>query len=216
MRRNVLSVLAASTDNLIDDILVGLIGSINLTIVFVVAVFLVSKTLVLPEMLIPAIRALTIIAAFAQIAIWGNNLISLFLTRAKEKAGPDKINSSAQRAIGFLGRLVLWTLVGALLLENLGIHLSALLAGVGIGGIALALAAQNVLGDIFCYVAIILDKPFIAGDFVIVGDMMGTIERIGIKTTRVRSLFGEQLIFSNHDLVTSRDYGITRQWLRDE
>jgi small-conductance mechanosensitive channel len=199
-----LSILSASTDNFVDDILVDLIGSVNLAIVFVVTAFFVSKTLVLSEKLVPAIRAMTIIAAFAQVAIWGNSLISLFLSRAKEKAEPDKINSSAQRAIGFLGRLVLWTLVGALLLENLGIHLSALLAGVGIGGIALALAAQNVLGDIFCYVAIILDKPFIAGDFIVVGDLMGTVERIGIKTTRIRSLFGEQLIFSNHDLVTSR------------
>lgn len=199
-----LAVLAAATDNVLDDILVDLIGGVNLFIVFVVVAFISSRALVLPESLVPIIKTLAIIAAFAQVAIWGNGLISMFLNRAQMNEGSQRINPSARRAMGYLGRLVLWTLVGALLLENLGVQLSALLAGVGIGGIALALAAQNVLGDIFCYVAIILDKPFIAGDFVIVGEMMGTIERIGIKTTRVRSLFGEQLVFSNHDLVTSR------------
>ncbi len=199
-----LGILAAATDNVLDDILVDLISSVNLVITFVVVAFVTSKALVLPESLIPIVRTLAIIAAFAQVAIWGNSLISLFLNRAQVKEGPQRINPSARRAMGYLGQLILWTFVGALLLENLGVQLSALLAGVGIGGIALALAAQNVLGDIFCYVAIILDKPFIAGDFVIVGDLMGTIERIGIKTTRVRSLFGEQLVFSNQDLVTSR------------
>ncbi len=199
-----LSVVAAATDNVVDDVVVRLISSVNLAIVFVITLALVSKMLVLPDKLVAGVRVLMIVAAFLQIAIWGNGLISLFLTRASQRTEPDRINLSAQRAIGFLGRLLLWTLVGALLLENLGIHLSALLTGVGIGGIAIALAAQNVLGDVFCYIAIILDKPFIAGDFIVVGDMMGSVERVGIKTTRIRSLSGEQLIFSNHDLVTSR------------
>ncbi len=95
-------------------------------------------------------------------------------------------------------------LVVTLLLENLGVRLSPLLAGLGIGGIAVALAAQNILGDLFCYFSIILDQPFEAGDFIIVDDVMGTVERVGLKNTRVRSLSGELIILANTDLVSSR------------
>ena len=91
-----------------------------------------------------------------------------------------------------------------LILENVGVDVTALIAGLGVGGIAVALAAQNILGDLFSSMSIVLDKPFVLGDFIIVGDMMGTVEKIGLKTTRVRSLSGEQLIFSNSDLLGSR------------
>lgn len=90
------------------------------------------------------------------------------------------------------------------LLDNMGVNVSAVVAGLGIGGIAVALAAQAVLGDLFASFSIFLDKPFQPGDFIIVGDLMGTVEQIGIKTTRVRSLSGEQLVFSNADLTSSR------------
>ena len=90
------------------------------------------------------------------------------------------------------------------LLGNLGFNISALVTGLGIGGIAVALAAQTVLGDLFAYFSIMFDRPFVLGDFLIVGDYMGTVEHIGIKTTRLRSLGGEQLIFSNKDLTDSR------------
>jgi small-conductance mechanosensitive channel len=81
---------------------------------------------------------------------------------------------------------------------------TALMAGLGVGGIAVALAIQSVLGDLFASLSIALDKPFVIGDFVIVGDFMGTVERVGLKTTRIRSLSGEQLVFSNSDLLSSR------------
>jgi small-conductance mechanosensitive channel len=90
------------------------------------------------------------------------------------------------------------------LLDNLGIKISAVVAGLGIGGVAVALAAQAVLADLFSYFVIFFDKPFEIGDFIIVGDKMGSVEYIGIKTTRLRALGGEQLVFSNHDLTNSR------------
>ncbi len=104
----------------------------------------------------------------------------------------------------FVGRWLLWSLILVLLLENAGVDLSALLAGLGIGGIAVALAVQNILGDLFCFAAIVFDKPFEQGDFLVVGEQRGTVEKIGIRTTRVRSLDGEQLVFANNDLVSSR------------
>ena len=91
----------------------------------------------------------------------------------------------------------------------LGVDITALVAGLGIGGIAVALALQNILGDLFASLSITLDRPFVVGDFLIVGDFLGTVEYIGIKSTRLRSLSGEQIIMANADLLGSRvrNYG---------
>jgi len=99
---------------------------------------------------------------------------------------------------------IAYSLILLLALQNLGIDVTALIAGLGIGGIAIALALQNILGDLFASLTIALDKPFIVGDFIVAGDEMGTIEHVGLKTTRVRSLSGEQLVLSNADLLSSR------------
>jgi small-conductance mechanosensitive channel len=107
-------------------------------------------------------------------------------------------------ALRFIAKLVLWTAVLLLALDNLGLDITTLVAGLGVGGIAVALALQSVLGDLFASLSIVLDKPFVIGDFIIVGDFLGTVEHIGLKTTRVRSLSGEQLVFSNGDLLSSR------------
>jgi small-conductance mechanosensitive channel len=99
--------------------------------------------------------------------------------------------------------------------DNLGIDVTAMVAGLGVGGIAVALAVQNILGDLFASLSIIIDKPFVVGDFIIVGgEFMGTVEHIGIKTTRVRSLGGEQIIFSNNDLLQSRVRNYKRMYER--
>lgn len=100
--------------------------------------------------------------------------------------------------------VVVWTMGVLYLLENLGFKISAVIAGLGITGIAVALAAQAVLKDAFSYFAILLDRPFEVGDFIIVGDVMGSVERVGVKTTKLRSLSGEQIICSNSDLTDSR------------
>lgn len=101
-------------------------------------------------------------------------------------------------------KVLLWGMGIVFLLDNLGFKVSAVLAGLGIGGVAVALAAQTILGDLFSYFAIFFDRPFEIGDFIIVGDYLGTVEHVGIKTTRIRSLSGEQLVFSNTDLTNSR------------
>ncbi len=101
-------------------------------------------------------------------------------------------------------KIVVWTLGLIFLLDNLGFDISAVIASLGIGGIAVALAAQGILADLFSYFSILLDRPFEIGDFVIAGDLMGTIENIGIKTTRLRSLGGEEWVVSNTDLTGAR------------
>jgi small-conductance mechanosensitive channel len=113
-------------------------------------------------------------------------------------------------ALTFLGRLVLWSVLLLVALDNVGVDINALITGLGIGGIAVALAAQNILGDLFASLSIMFDKPFVLGDFIVVGDLMGTVEKIGMKTTRVRALSGEQLIFSNNDLLSSRIRNLKR------
>jgi small-conductance mechanosensitive channel len=99
--------------------------------------------------------------------------------------------------------------VALLTLDNLGIDITALVAGLGIGGIAVALAVQNIFGDLFASLSITLDRPFVVGDFLTVGEVLGTVESIGIKSTRLRSLSGEQIVMPNSDLLSSRvrNYG---------
>ena len=151
-------------------------------------------------------------ALAVQIALWGNRLLARWIAgRSGAAAG---MGATGYAAVHFIARLLLWSLVALLALDNLGIDITALVASLGVGGIAVALAVQNILGDIFCSLSIVFDRPFEVGDFIIVDDLMGTVEQIGIKTTRVRSLGGEQLVFSNSDLVGSRIRNYKRMWER--
>lgn len=111
---------------------------------------------------------------------------------------------TAIRGVETFLKIIVWSIAIIIFLDNLGIQVSALVAGLGIGGIAIALASQNILGDLFSYFIIFFDRPFEIGDFLTIDGFSGTIENIGIKTTRIRSLGGEEIIFSNTDLVNSR------------
>ncbi|HYC83730.1 MAG TPA: mechanosensitive ion channel domain-containing protein [Chryseosolibacter sp.] len=106
--------------------------------------------------------------------------------------------------------IIIWITGVVFLLDNLGYDVTAIVTGLGIGGIAIALAAQNILGDLFNYFVIFFDRPFEAGDFIIVDDKMGTVEYVGIKTTRIRSLNGEQIIIGNSNLTGSRIHNYQR------
>ena len=131
-------------------------------------------------------------------------MINFLVTRRVAKDGEDGLNLEAYSVITWIAKAALWTIVVLLALNNLGIQITALVAGLGISGIAVALAVQNILGDLFASLSIVMDRPFVIGDFIIVGDQMGTVEHVGLKTTRVRSLSGEQIVFSNTDLLSSR------------
>lgn len=130
----------------------------------------------------------------------------------RQEKGEEKIKQLSGLMI--LINIVLWIVGCVFLLDNLGYDVTAIVTGLGIGGIAVALAAQNILGDLFNYFVIFFDRPFEVGDFIIVDDKMGTIETIGIKTTRIRSLSGEQLIISNSNLTGSRIHNFKRQQQR--
>jgi small-conductance mechanosensitive channel len=116
----------------------------------------------------------------------------------------DPVREQTLKAILPAIKVVIWGLAIVFLLDNLGFKISAVVAGLGIGGVALALASQTLLKDLFSYFSILFDRPFEVGDFLILGDCLGTVEHIGIKTTRLRSLGGEQIVISNTDLTDSR------------
>jgi small-conductance mechanosensitive channel len=186
-----------------DGVLVGLVRAIRLSSIAVVALYVATRLLLLPARLGELVRVVLTILLALQVLRWGYVMIDVWLRRrfARAEAPGQGVGYGAVR---FVARLVLWTIVLLLALDNVGIEVTALIAGLGVGGVAIALAVQNILGDIFNSLSIVLDKPFEVGDFIVVGDLAGTVENIGVKTTRVRSLGGEQLVFSNSDLVGSR------------
>jgi small-conductance mechanosensitive channel len=152
-----------------------------------------------------AVQTLALLAVFLQLGRWGTSLIDTALEQGFRFAKLSE--STAQTAIGvvrFFALAALWTSVTIVILSSLGVAVTPLLAGLGVGGIAVGFALQRILGDIFCSVAILIDRPFEVGDFMQAGDHMGTVERIGVRTTRVRSLGGEQIVIPNSDLIQSR------------
>ncbi len=126
------------------------------------------------------------------------------MTRVHLREEEGRATKSAIHAISIIAKIVLWSFGALLVLSNLGIDITSLIAGLGIGGIAIALALQNVLGDLFSSFSIYFDKPFIEGDFIIVGEHMGVVKKIGIKTTRIQALQGEEIVVSNKELTTAR------------
>lgn len=152
-----------------------------------------------------AVGRLAFLLLLVQAVIWFNRALARYIRyHTKEQLEEDPAAVTTMQAVGFVGRLVVYSLAVLLALSNLGVEIGPLVASLGIGGIAIALALQNVLGDLFASLSIVLDKPFVVGDFLVVGDFAGSVERVGLKTTRVRSLSGEQLVFSNADLLGSR------------
>ncbi len=195
---------AARTATTLDDFLIGIFRR-NIIPLFYFGAFYVSiRNLTLNPVLsrmidILGLILLTIFTIRFLVSIINYGLKTVWL--GKER---DESKERSLKGILSVIKVVIWGLGIVFLLDNLGFKISTVIAGLGIGGVAVALAAQAILGDLFSYFAIFFDRPFEIGDFIIVGDFLGTIERIGIKTTRIRSLGGEQIVFSNTDLTNSR------------
>jgi len=144
-----------------------------------------------------AVLTIVVVRIVTRIASYGIKIYCL-------RKGSDELLERSLNGIFNVFKVIAWGLAIVFFLDNLGFKISSVIAGLGIGGVAVALAAQAVLGDVFSYFSILFDRPFTVGDFIIIGDYLGTVEYIGIKTTRIRSLSGEQVIFSNSDLTNSR------------
>lgn len=198
--------MADTTDNVIDDFLVDILSARRVALGVAVGLYVATRFLVLPPSLATLVDRAFIGLVLFQAGIWGSRALEVFLRR---RFTPGEATDAGGRAmtrslLSFLGRVALWALVLLLILDNLGLNVTALVASLGIGGVAVALAVQNILGDLFASLSIAIDQPFVIGDFIIVDDLMGTVEHVGLKTTRIRSLSGEQIIFSNNDLLGSR------------
>lgn len=187
------------------DAVVDLLRHTRSWFLWILVIYGASLPLALPAKASRIVELVAILALLVQAALWGDCLVRfLLLGRAKRRVETDANSATTLVALAFVGRMAIWTFATLLALANLGIDVTAMVAGLGIGGVAVALAAQNVLSDLFASASIVLDKPFVLGDFIVVGEDMGTVEHIGLKTTRLRSLAGEQLIFANNDLLKSR------------
>jgi small-conductance mechanosensitive channel len=197
--------IAERTATSADDAVVDLLRRTRHFFILAAAVAGATLFLELPERALDVGRVLGTIALIIQIAIWGNGLITFWFKHyAEQKAEADISSRTTIAAFSFVARGILWIMLALVALNRLGYDVTALITGLGVGGIALALAVQNILGDLFGALAIVVDKPFVVGDTISVDTLTGTVEHIGLKTTRLRSVNGEQLIFSNADLLKSR------------
>ena len=210
-----LSALARRTTTDVDDLGVDLVRRTRLYFIVALALAAAIQVLDLPARVETIVALVAKIATLFQLARWGMGLIDFALRRYAARGGTQGgAHKMMVGVAGFLLRTVLVGVIALLALENLGFDVTALVAGLGIGGVAVALAVQNVLGDLLAAMAIVADKPFVVGDFVVVGGEMGTVEHIGMKTTRLRSLSGEQIVISNTDMLGSRIRNMARMYER--
>lgn len=200
-----LSAWVARTKSRLDDMFVDCLSSTRTWVLFIWFLNPLVQVIKDDSALRKPIVALAIIATAFQVIVWGLNIIRDF--KVDYLARRVQQDASAISAFNLISTAIKGFFVVAVVLicmSNLGVDIGALLAGLGIGGVAVALAAQNILGDLFGSLSIVLDKPFEVGDYIVVGQDQGTVEYIGLKTTRVRSLSGEELVFANKDLLESR------------
>ncbi len=181
-----------------------LIGNTKQFVFFAIALYAAEASLALPERIHHVVSNIALILILLQIGLWAGRAVRFYLEMKELERGADRVFAGSLDIINFVARMLIWSLLFLVALDNLGINITALLAGLGVGGVAVALALQNVLGDLFASLSIALDKPFVVGDNLNLDTFTGTVERIGIKTTRLRSESGEQIIISNADMLKSR------------
>lgn len=187
-----------------DDLLITVLGGTQPWTAVIAALWAMSFLLQFDPGTSLRLRQVLMIAMFIQVALWGNASVTFLVDRYSERSDMDGGRRTSLTVITFISRAVLYALLILIGLDTLGINITALVAGLGIGSVAVALAVQGILSDLFASMSIVFDKPFELGDYIVVDDLSGTVEHIGLRTTRVRSLSGEQLIFANNDLLTSR------------
>jgi len=195
---------ADDTDTKIDDLVIRVIEKKLMPILYFGIFYLSIHTLSLHPALLKVINALGLVLLTIFTVRFLLTIIIYTLKNFWERKEQDTSRMFAFKMIYTVIRVVFWTIAILIILDNFGVKISTLIAGLGIGGVAIALATQAILKDLFSYFIIFFDRPFEIGDFIIVGDYMGTVDHIGIKTTRLLSLGGEQIVFSNTDLTDSR------------
>lgn len=190
------------------NVLASLVSGTNsLVIIFGAAALIAPFVFSLSDDNLAFLRTTFTVLVILQLALWARVLAKAFLTRAAERStSDDSTIKNAMSVLTVLVNVVIFLIAGMTILQNMNVDVTALVAGLGVGGIAIALAAQNIFQDLFASLSIIFDKPFAKGDFIQYGSdgtRMGTVEKIGLKTTRIKSLSGEQLVIGNSQLLAA-------------
>jgi len=208
-----LGAAAKRTSTEVDDILVEIVARTRPYFLAAAAIVVASRFLVLPTTTDRYFDAVFALVLLVQCGRWGGAVVDLWIDRRAgfRASHADVASVTTMRALGIAAKLVLWTIIFITALDKFGVNVTTLVTGLGIGGVAIALAVQNVLGDLFAALSIVFDKPFDVGDAIAVDQAAGTVERIGLKTTRIRSVSGEQIIISNSELLKSRIRNYKRQ-----
>ncbi len=195
--------IAQKTETDIDDTLINAVQTLKPPFYSFVAFYLALNFLTVSGLVQKAVNIVLVIWVIYQVVIALQVLVD-YIVRKQISKHKDKGTQTAVGVLGKTTKVLLWAGGLLFMLSNLGINITSLIAGLGIGGIAIAFALQNILNDLFSSFAIYFDKPFVVGDFIKIGEHAGTVEKVGIKTTRIRSTTGEELIVSNRELTTTR------------
>lgn len=196
-----LRALSQRTSSSLDDGLVSVLERTNGALIWIVGLLVGLNMLPLEDRWHDRVSQLWFAVVALQVGLWVQQAVAQVLTAHQLRHGGSSTLSASATLLSWGLRGALWVVVVLAVLSNLGVNITAFVASLGIGGIALALAVQNILGDLFASLAIAVDKPFEVGDSITVGDVTGTVERVGLKTTRIRSLGGEQIVMSNAELL---------------
>jgi len=204
-----LQALFARTKTDVDDAVIAAVAEIKPVVYRVVTLYVVLLLFSVPDWLMHTATAITLFFVVWQVVVFASRLVAFGTSHWLEKdtdgdGQTDPNSTMMSNLINLIGRVLLWTFGVIFILSNLGIEVTSLLAGLGIGGIAIAFALQGVLTDLFASFSLYFDKPFRIGDVITIGADTGTVEKIGIKTTRIRTLQGEELVVSNTELTTAR------------
>lgn len=199
-----LNKIAKKTKNNYDDTLIDIVGKIKPLFYFIISLYIASNFLNLNNFLSKTIFFFFIFVLVYEGIKAFSYLVKILVYKAMKKNGDDAQAESTVKTLNTFIQIILWSFGLLLILANMGINITSLIAGLGIGGVAIALALQSILADIFSSFSILIDKPFKVGDFIKAGTDMGTVEKIGIKTTRLRTLDGQLLIVSNQELTKTR------------
>ncbi len=188
----------------LDELLVTLLNKTIIPLLYLAAFYFAMTHLVMAPALAKAVKGFCVIILTFQIVRLITGSVFMVVKQKwldSHSAGPNLI---ASKGLLLVLRIVVWSIGIVFVMDNLGFNISAVVAGLGIGGIAIAFAVQAILGDLFNYFVILFDEPFHEGDSIVLDNYSGEIENIGIKSTRIRSVDGEQIVISNTDLTSSR------------
>lgn len=196
--------LAKKTSLKLDDVIVSVLENVGNGFFTAVSLFTAVQHMQLPSVLHTLIRAFFLLMIVREVVNLLEKVSLYFISARLSMSTEQEEERGVSAAMSIAIRVVLWSVGLLLILSNLGFNVTSLVAGLGIGGLAVSLALQKVFEDVFSSFAILLDKPFEEGDYIVLGDQSGDVMKIGLKTTRIKTLQGEELVVSNTELTSTR------------